>query len=483
MRAGSGGFRVALCYPNRYPVAASSLGYQVVHQMITATPGMASARATLPDPEVADHLPADGVRTIEDEAPLSAYPVVAFSIAYEMDLSNLLWMMDAAGIPPLRDERTAAQPFVLVGGPMTLSNALPLEPFADAVVMGEAEEVLGEVLEALRAVDDRHARWERLARIAGVWVPALHGVATPEPLKVAAERLPAAAAWWTPEAELRDMFLVEASRGCPRYCKFCVVRARNTPMRHRPVEHILAAIPLEAPRVGFVGAAVSEYPQIKDALRVCVERGQEVGLSSLRADRLDDEFVGLLVAGGARTLTIASDAPSEAMRGRMAKALRSRHLLAAAERARRHGVHRLKIYVIVGLPGETDADIDELVRFADELSRVHKVTLAINPLVPKLRTPMAEAPFGPIRSIEEKYRTLQRRLRGRVQLRTLSPKWAWVEMRLSLGGPEAGLAALEVARSGGGFAAWKRALRRVERPFHAVEIAREAGREALLPRR
>jgi radical SAM superfamily enzyme YgiQ (UPF0313 family) len=254
-------------------------------------------------------------------------------------------------------------------------------------------------------------------------------------------------------------------------------------MRYRDVNHILDVIPKEAPRVGFVGAGVSEYPHIKAALKHCVDQGQEIGLSSLRADQLDDEFVELLVRGGTRTMTIASDAPSELQRSKMAKALKEKHLIQAAELARKHGLHRLKIYVLIGLPGETDADLDELVQFAHSMSRIHKVSIAVNPLVPKLRTPLARAEFGPMNDLNQKVRYLKSKAKGRVNLRILSPRWAWVETMLSQGGPDTGLAVLDVARQGGSFASWKRALSKVERPYHARELAVENQLSSVLPKR
>ncbi len=455
-----GAFRIALCYPNRYAVAASSLGFQAAARIIASQPDTAAARAVLPDPDVAEDLPAGGALTFEEEAPLASYPVVAFSISYEMDLTGIVSMLDAAGIPALRSERGEGDPFVLAGGPLTLSNPLPLSPFADAVVVGEAEESLPRVVEALRSTGARGARAQAIAEIPGVYVPELHTEGAPEPALVAVEHLPAYACFRSPDAELADMFLVETGRGCPRYCKFCVARASNSPARHADLERILAPIPAEAPKVGFVGAAVSEHPSIKEALRACVDRGQQVSLSSLRADRLDDELVELLARGGTRTLTVASDAPSERQRRRIAKGLKESHIRRAAELARRHGLHRLKVYAIIGLPGEEDADVDELAELALDLSGLARVTLAVNPLVPKLRTPLATAPFTPVAELDSKIARLRARIQRRVELRVLSPRWAWVEMRLSLGGPEVGLAAMEAGRAGGGFSAWKRALRK-----------------------
>jgi len=182
-------------------------------------------------------------------------------------------------------------------------------------------------------------------------------------------------------------------------------------------------------------------------------------------------------------MTIASDAPSEIQRRRMAKALKEQHLIDAALLARKHQIHRLKIYSIIGLPHETEEDMNELVRFSLELSKIHKLTLAVNPLVPKLRTPMATAQFGPIRELEKKVSFLKKSLRGRVTLRALSPRWAWVEAMLSLGGPDMGRAVLEIARGNDSYQDWKRALSGVTHSDEAIAIAKRHGLERVLPQR
>jgi len=254
-------------------------------------------------------------------------------------------------------------------------------------------------------------------------------------------------------------------------------------MRYRSVDILKEQIPQDAPRVGFVGAGVSEYPDIREILKFCVDRGQEIGLSSLRADQLDDEFVSLLARGGARTMTIASDAPSERQRKRLAKALKEEHLFNAAKLAKKHAMHRLKIYAIIGLPTEEDEDLIELAKFANELSTIHKITLAVNPLIPKMRTPLATADFCPIPQLDKKIRFLRKKIGHRVELRVFSPRWAWVEAQLSRGGPKTGLAVEHVLRSGGGFASWKRHLKSVQDPLEALQIARQDNGSTLLPRR
>ena len=157
-------------------------------------------------------------------------------------------------------------------------------------------------------------------------------------------------------------------------------------------------------------------------------------------------------------MTVASDAASQRLRGKMAKGLRTRHLVRAAELARQFGLLRVKLYLIVGLPDEREEDIDELIEFARELGAILPVALGISPLVPKLHTPLGDAEFGGIAALDKRLQRIRRELGGAAEVRSVSAKWAWVEYRMSQGGPHAGLAALEAWRQGGRFSDWKRAL-------------------------
>jgi radical SAM superfamily enzyme YgiQ (UPF0313 family) len=191
-----------------------------------------------------------------------------------------------------------------------------------------------------------------------------------------------------------------------------------------------------------------------------------VGVSSLRADRLTDEIVGLLKRGGYQTLTTAADGASERMRTFVERKTKEKHLLRAAELCRDHKLRLLKLYMLLGLPGETSADIDELVRFALELAAVApKVAISIAPFVAKRNTPLDGSPFESIASIDDKLARLRGKLRGRVAVRLTSPKWAWIEYRLAQGGFAAGAAAAVAARAGGRFADWKNALADVPPPI------------------
>jgi radical SAM superfamily enzyme YgiQ (UPF0313 family) len=302
-------------------------------------------------------------------------------------------------------------------------------------------------------------------------VPAIHGEQLPAIAAAPDARLPGRSQIRTPHTELANMFLIEPERGCHRGCTYCVMRrSTNGGMRTVAPERVLALIPPDAKRVGLVGAAVTDHPGLPTILRSLVESGREVGISSLRADRLTSEIVGLLKRGGYRTLTTASDGASERLRKEIDRKTNEKHLLRAATLCRDEGLKLLKLYIMVGLPGETMDDIEELGRFALELAAVApKVALGIAPFVAKRNTPLDRQPFESIEVVDQRLSRLRALLKGRVEVRPTSSKWAWVEYRLAQGGFAAGRAAAAATRAGGRFADWKAALAEV--PLPEVSLA------------
>ncbi|WP_438033822.1 B12-binding domain-containing radical SAM protein [Sorangium sp. So ce204] len=456
-------FRVALSYPSPYRAGMSSLGFLQIYKTIQAEPGMACERAFLPDDEGQG---AGGPPiTYEGLRPISDFPVIALSVAYELELAGVVRLLELAGIPALREERSFRDPFVLAGGPLTFSNPLPLAVFADAIIMGEADTLAVEALRVLRDAPSREAALDALAALPHVFVPARHGAEMPPVAQCDNALLPA----WSPiraeETELSNMFLIEAERGCSRGCTYCVMRrSTNGGMRIVPKERLLELIPEDARRVGLVGAAVSDHPKIVEVVRTLAERGCEVGLSSLRPDRLTDEFVGALRLAGYKTLTTAMDGTSERVRETLERRARPRHLQRAAELARQHGMNRLKLYLMVGVPGETDADVDECVAFVAELSRIVPVALGIAPFCPKRNTPLHGARFAGIDVVNKRLDRLRRGLRGRADVRATSARWAWVEAVLAAGGEAEGHAVLQAVHAGGSFRDYERAFEKIKRP-------------------
>jgi radical SAM superfamily enzyme YgiQ (UPF0313 family) len=471
--------RVALTYPSPYSVGMSSLGFQTIYRELNHRDDTVAERAFLPD-DVAEHQRVrDSLLTYEGQRPIGDYPVVALSVAYENELAGVIQTLELGGIPPLSSERDPQRhPFILMGGPLTFSNPTPLFHFADAVVMGEAEDVIHDVIEILSAHREQEARLDALAAHANVWVPSRHGESLAAIAK--SSKLPAFSQIITPDTELSDMFLVESERGCSRGCAYCVMRrSTNGGMRLAPQDEILSLVPEGAKKVGLVGAAVSDHPRIVDIVNALADRGLGVGLSSLRPDRLTDPFVAALKRGGYRTLTTAMDGPSERLRTMLERHAKVKHLERCAELARAHGMKTLKLYLMIGLPTETDEDIDECIAFVSDLSKRNPIALGIAPFVSKRNTPLDKHAFAGIKVVEDRLERLRKGLRGRADVRPTSARWAWVEYVLAQGGAREGLAVYDAVKRGGRFADYAKAFEAIgvqeggRKPRRALSVVRE----------
>jgi radical SAM superfamily enzyme YgiQ (UPF0313 family) len=458
-------FTVALAYPSPYAAGMSSLGFQRIYRAIQEMPGFACERAFLDDEAEEDILAHQWGATYESSRSIADFPVVAFSVAYELEIAGALMMLERAGLPPERRLRNERHPFVLMGGPLTFSNPLPLAAFADAVIVGEAEALTLDVLKILEARLPKHETLSLLAKMPHVFVPEHHGGILPPVAKVDHSMLPAWAPIRTPHTALANMFLIETERGCSRTCTYCVMRrSTNGGMRLVPMETILELVPEGAKKVGLVGAAVSDHPKIVPLVTTLADRGMEVGLSSLRPDRLSDEFVGALRRAGTKTLTTAMDGPSERLRETLERRAKIKHLERCAENARKHGMKGLKLYLMIGLPTETNEDIDECVHFTTELSKISPISLGIAPFCAKRNTPLDGKGFAGIDVVRDRLDRLRRGLKGRADVRATSARWAWAEYILAQGGEAEGLAVLEAARAGGKFADYRKAFKALEGP-------------------
>ncbi len=451
--------RVALVYPSPYHVAMSSLGFQTMYREINGVPGRSAERAFLPDDVEAYRATRTPLFTYEWERPVGDYPVIGLSVAFEIELAGVVQVLELAGLPALAEERDGRHPLVLGGGPLTFSNPVPLGPYVDAVLMGEADETVHAALDVAFGAASKAEALEALAReVPSCWVPSIHGERLPPLGTCGDDKLPAFAQIVTPHTELRDMFLIEGERGCSRGCTYCVMRrSTNGGMRVVPMERVLERIPKSARRVGLVGAAVSDHPKITEMVSRLADEGREVGLSSIRPDKLRGEFVRALRRAGHRTLTTGADGASQRLRDLVDRRCREEHLVRAAEQVRELGFDRLKLYMILGLPTEEDADVEELIRLSVELSRIAPVSIGIAPFVSKRNTPLDELPFPGIDVVERRLRLLRRGVKGRVDVRSTSARWAWVEWVLAQGGMAEGRAVREAVREGGRFRAWKNA--------------------------
>ena len=463
-----GAMRMVMLYPSPYRAGMSSLGFQWIHGILRAA-GFAVERAFLPD-DVADWKKSrTPLLTVETQSPVGDFPLIGVSLAYELELAGLIDVLELSGIPALRRERDASHPRVVLGGPITFSNPLPASPFVDAMILGEADEVVVEAMTS--AFEDTRESWlDTMEALPGGFVPERAGCVLPAVAKASDALLPARSHILAPGAELSNMFLVEGERGCHRQCSFCVMRrSTNGGMRLVTPERLLELVPTQAKRVGLVGAAISDHPQLVGLLEKLVDAGLGVGISSLRADRVmrKPRIAELLRQGGYRTLTVASDAASQRLRREIAKGTTEKHLIGCAELAAKHHYEVLKVYMMVGLPGETEEDIAELVAFTRELAKIHPVALGIAPFVAKRNTPLDAVSFAGVKSVERTLKTIRRGLQGKAVVRPTSARWAWVEYELAQGGPEWGEAVLQAHKAGGKFSDYKRAFRELDETLRA----------------
>ena len=460
------GRRMAFAYPSPYRAGMSSLGYQWIWSRLQAD-GIAAERCFLPE-DVDDWKRARTLPiTYETETPLSHFPIIGVSLAYELELAGLIQLLELAGIPPLREHRGPQDPVIVLGGPLTFSNPLPAAPFVDAMLLGEADETASPAFGAFYDTQSRSSWFDELEKIPGAYIPERHGSTLPPIAKASDTLLPARSAILTPDTELANMFLIEGERGCHRQCSFCVMRrSTNGGMRLVTPEHILSFVPEHAQKVGLVGAAISDHPKLVPLLETLVDSGRGIGVSSLRADRVSRKpmIAELLRTSGARTLTVASDAASAALRREISKGTTEKHLLRCAEIAGQLRFDTLKVYMMLGLPNESDADVDELIAFTKEMASLSRVSLGISPFVAKRNTPLDKTPFAGIRTVERRIKRLTKGLRGQAQIRPTSARWAWVEYVLAQGDEAEGLALMEAVHRGGRFSDYKRA-------FSAIQAA------------
>jgi radical SAM superfamily enzyme YgiQ (UPF0313 family) len=453
-----GSFAAAVGYPAPYSAGASSLGAQYVYKMLNRVPDLSCARFFLLDDGTAEKPP----MTLEFGRPMSDLHMIAFSISCEQELLGIVRLLRGGGIAPLSQDRSQNDPLIIAGGPLTLLDPRLVAPLADIVVIGPADHLLMPLGELL--VSHRKGKSPLLeqapALSPSIYIPSLHE-AVPAKIEIPTPALPASAAVWSKDMELADLFLVEATRGCKRGCAFCTMshKAKRTPCFHAfSVDDIMAEIPTDAPGVGLVGAAVTDHPEIERLTETIVESGRRVSLSSIRADKLTERLALSLRRGGLRTLTVAADGTSENLRRSIHKGISSEHIQGAADIAKHVGFLGLKIYSMVGLPGETDEDVVEFSDLLRSCASKIKVSATVQSFVPKPGTPLESAPMESVPILEHRLALLRRHTKGLVRILPTSPKWSYIDWKLAHGGFASARAAMLAEAEGGSFAAWKKAI-------------------------
>jgi len=469
-KAGGADVSVALAYPNVYHVGMSNLGVHRIYSLLNSRADTACERVFLPDEEDIDEYAKTGTRlfSLESKKPVKEFDILAFSVSFEQDYVNILSMLRFSGIPLDKRDRAEEDPLVVLGGICSFFNPEPLADFFDIVIVGEGEDVVGEFIDAYGGArgTGRSGMLTALSRIPGVYVPEFYEVVYHEggtlrerrklqpsaPDRIVKrtirdiDRSPAASVIVTPHTEFSDMYLSEITRGCGRHCRFCMAGYIYLPPRtlnvDRAKEEARKAEDL-CGKIGLVGAALSDYPAIDE---VCAAIEGKVSVSSLRADSVSEALIDRLAKSGHKTISIAPEAGSERLRKVINKGVTEADILRAADLIFGHGIPNLKLYFILGLPTETQEDVDAVIDLALKVREVHleharprgrigRITLSVNSFVPKPFTPFQWEPMEAIESLNKKQRGLEKAVRkiGNMNIIHDLPKWEYIQALLSRG--------------------------------------------------
>ena len=462
-----GRYRLGLAYANSYHVGMSSLGFQRVYELVHQRPEW-----------VAERFFADGVGmpvSLEGRRPLSELGCVAFSVSFEQDYVNLLAMLDRAGIPLRRAARGPWHPLIVMGGSCAAINPLPMSEFVDVFALGAAENTLPPMLSALEEEEEREAVLERLAAQPGFFVPAHHrpeeegdGLAKLDKLELSEQQMKTpghlpTTAIVTPRTEFAEKFLVEMSRGCPEKCRYCWATFGMGRFRWHPSEFILGALDRAravTDQLGFVATAVGDHPEIETILSEANRMGFRTAVSSIRIPAVTAGVLDALHASGDRSITLAPETGTDEMRVKLGKPIPNSLLLEKIRMIFRRGFTQLKLYFLIGLPGETMDDVHGIVELTaqaraimlEEAARsgiIGHIHLGANVLVPKPYTPWQRQPMDDERSLKAKIALLKRGVARlpNVSLGSLSIREAVWQTYISKAGSDAA-EALELAARG-----------------------------------
>jgi radical SAM superfamily enzyme YgiQ (UPF0313 family) len=452
-----GKISIALVYPNTYHVGMSNLGFQGLYGLLNGMKDVVCERAFLPDEKDMEEY----IRTntelfsFESRRPLNRFDIVAFSVSFENDYPNIVKIIELSKFPLRASERNSRHPLAVMGGVCAFFNPEPVAVFFDICFVGEAEEMLPEFLDIYKASSSRAGILKKATAVEGLYVPKFYCITydaegkiykrgasgdAPDIIKrrylkdISVSKLSTSII--TSETEFSEMFMIEAMRGCPWNCRFCVAGKIYSPPRskklHKIKEEIQAAL-AKTKRIGLVGPSLSDYPYAKDILRI---PEVDFSITSLRASAKSAELVGLIK--GHKSVSIAPEAGTERLRKVINKMISEDDILHTSELLFAKNIQTLRLYFMVGLPMETRGDIEgiiDLVTKVRSISTKGYITLSISTFVPKPFTPFQWHPMENLSEVKERLKIIKKGLMSVKGVKVFHdvPKYAYMQGLFSAG--------------------------------------------------
>ncbi|MFX0021113.1 MAG: B12-binding domain-containing radical SAM protein [Candidatus Hermodarchaeota archaeon] len=435
-----------LVYPNVYKLGMSSYSIRLLYYLINSFENIACERIFLPEnikityPATNDYSPKKILHSLENKILPEEFDILGFSLHFENDFKNVLWILEKAEIPltcqdryNISNENSKQFPIIIGGGPVVTSNPIPLSKYFDILFIGDAEESLKSFFESFQHYKNGDLKYreflDKLVLIEGIYIPGLKNKVNRATIKNLDDSTTPIFQLISKSYEKKPIFeanfFLEINRGCPYQCKFCISSFHNSPFRNRSYENIKQNIDdglkySNFDTISFIGSCVSSHPKFMEICEYIINKGKRISLPSIRIDHLNSNIIKILEKANIKTITLAPEAGSERLRFGLGKMIPNDKIISILTQIKASLIKNVKLYFLIGLPGEKDEDIDEIIDILRIFNNLgferDTIRVNINPFIPKLNTPYGKEIFYYLNEnyldLIKKYQKLERGLKN-----------------------------------------------------------------------